>query len=112
MRQRPYTCSNSRYTWRLEPHRPDSHVANLRLSVAPEFRGQGFGRVAVEDALWHAKLAGYRRVEATPYVDNPASCGLFESMPHLFQLEGIKRGAGVRDGQLVNTRLYAWVDWS
>jgi len=111
----PITCATAYYLWRLEPHSPTSHVANLRLTVHPEFRRQGYGRRAVQEALEVARTAGFRRVEATPYVDNDASCGLFESMPDLFQFEGIRRGGGRRievDGSpLVNTRLYAWVDW-
>ena len=63
----------------------------------------------VQRALLCAKRLGIRRVEATPYADNPESSGFFERLEE-FEHEGVRRAGGRRAGRLVDTHLYAWVD--
>lgn len=97
----------------LDLHRPGHHVATMRVKIDPEYRRSGFGRRLVEIALEFAPTIGVRRVEWTPWVDNPESISfaLAVGTDLGFQFEGVKRAAGNRDGRLVDVYLYAWIDW-
>jgi GNAT superfamily N-acetyltransferase len=92
----------------VEEHSPGSHVANLRLKVNEDRRREGIGTYLVEQAKALARDQGILRLEATPYVDNPESRRFTASLEG-FVFEGEKRWGGMRDGQSVNTLLYAWV---
>jgi len=93
----------------LTRHAPHSHVASLRIHVYAHCRGKGHGRRLIQRVLFCAKRLGIRRVEATPYTDNLVSTRFFAQLDE-FEHEGFRRFGGRRDGQLVDTHLYAWVD--
>lgn len=94
----------------VTPHERASerHIGWLRMAVAPEFRGEGYGGQALEAVLEAARRAGLRRIEAAPWYGNRGATRFFER--HGFQFEGI-RGNGYRtaDGQLVDQYVYAYL---
>lgn len=48
------------------------------LAAAPEFRGQGFGRIMLEDSIEKAQKRGYRSVYLIAFANNIAGVALYE----------------------------------
>jgi GNAT superfamily N-acetyltransferase len=66
----------------LKPNFPGrgSHIANAGYAVAAARRGQGIGRVLVEDSLWRAPLLGFDAMQFNlVFASNPAR-SLYEEL--------------------------------
>ncbi|WP_411881903.1 N-acetyltransferase family protein [Polaromonas sp. YR568] len=70
--------------------------------VDPSHRGQGFGRMAVEAALEHARSQDVHRVNLTVFLPNTAAIGLYQSLgfePYGLEPEAIRLDGTFYDGQ-------------
>ncbi len=65
----------------------DMHVLNL--AVAPEFRGQGFGKYLLANVLYRALLLGVRNVNLEVRVNNAIAQRLYSSLG--FEQIGVRR---------------------
>lgn len=85
---------------------PYKHTASLRIFLAPEARGRGFGSKLVERALAWARANGIKRVTATPCLDgNEEKLGFF--LKHGFEIEGRAKAAVRQNGRLLDMALLA-----
>ena len=84
-----------------------SRIARLeRLAVQPAFRGRGIADEAARQFQRHVLLdLGYQRLELEIYAFNERACAHAERVG--FVREGRKRRAYVKDGEWVDSVLYA-----
>lgn len=76
-----------------------SHVGELRVLVAPDWRGRGLGRLLIQECFAQALELGLKKLVAQMTVDQRAAIALFEELG--FRAEALL-GAHVadRDGKL------------
>jgi RimJ/RimL family protein N-acetyltransferase len=74
-----------------------AHGAVLGMGVVEGHRGKGIGIALMRATLAQAKKAGFKRVELTVREDNLRAKALYEKVG--FQVEGVKRKAGLFDGK-------------
>jgi RimJ/RimL family protein N-acetyltransferase len=89
-----------------DPHPASSHVADLGLMVAAEYRRRGIGRALLEQAVDWAGATGIRKLELHVFPWNEPAIALYESFG--FEREGLRRGHYVRDGEDVDAILMAY----
>jgi len=68
-----------------------SHVGVFFIYMLKEFRGLGYGGLAVDYALTRAGCAGLKRVECLVSEENGRAISLYEKKG--FMVEGVKKGA-------------------
>jgi RimJ/RimL family protein N-acetyltransferase len=56
------------------------HVAELRVMVAPDFRGKGLGRVLTQEAFAYALARGVEKMVAQMTLDQKAAIAVFEGL--------------------------------
>jgi RimJ/RimL family protein N-acetyltransferase len=89
-----------------DPHPASSHVADLGLMVAAEYRRRGIGRSLLTAAVEWARAAGIRKLELHVFPWNEPAIRLYESFG--FEREGVRRGHYSRDGADVDALLMAY----
>ena len=82
------------------------HVAGLGIMVHADYQGKGVGKALLEKILdladnWLMLV----RVELTVFTDNERAVKLYQSFG--FEIEGIEKYAGIRDGQYADEYLMA-----
>jgi RimJ/RimL family protein N-acetyltransferase len=87
----------------------DEHIAQLRIHLRAEYRGNGLGSRLLQAALDWADQHGIQRTVATPYYRPGSVNGVgrfFEK--HGFRFEGrMRQGTRLLDGSLNDVLLYA-----
>jgi L-amino acid N-acyltransferase YncA len=81
---------------RAHAHPAFAGVIQLGLSVDPDHRREGLGRMLMEAAITWAKAQNYRRVQLAVVISNKPALALFESIG--FVAEGALRDAAEIDG--------------
>ena len=89
-----------------DPHPASTHVADLGLMVAAEYRRQGIGRTLLTTAVEWASSAGIRKLELHVFPWNEPAIRLYESFG--FDREGMRRAHYSRDGADVDAILMAY----
>ena len=89
-----------------DPHPASTHVADLGLMVAAEYRRQGIGRTLLTTAVKWASSAGIRKLELHVFPWNEPAIRLYESFG--FDREGMRRAHYSRDGADVDAILMAY----
>jgi L-phenylalanine/L-methionine N-acetyltransferase len=89
-----------------DPHPASSHVADLGLMVAADYRRRGIGRALLDEAVGWARSAGVRKLELHVFPWNEPAVRLYESFG--FGREGLRRGHFARDGEYVDAILMAY----
>ena len=89
-----------------DPHPASTHVADLGLMVASEYRRQGIGRALLTAAVEWASDAGIRKLELHVFTWNEPAIRLYESFG--FEREGMRRAHYSRDGADVDALLMAY----
>jgi RimJ/RimL family protein N-acetyltransferase len=89
-----------------DPHPASSHVADLGLMVAAQYRRRGIGRSLLTAAVEWARVAGIRKLELHVFPWNEPAIRLYESFG--FEREGVRRGHYSRDGADVDALLMAY----
>ena len=79
------------------PHEGFRHVGRLGMGLLPDYRGRGFGRQLVAQAVRAARQAGIERIELEVFASNERAIALYRTLG--FATEGIKRRARKLDGQ-------------
>ena len=75
------------------------HVGELRVLVAPDWRGRGLGRTLIQECFAQALELGLRKLVAQMTVDQRSAIGLFEELG--FRPEALLAGhVADRDGKL------------
>jgi len=82
--------------------------AEIGYWLGEPYWGRGIATEAVRAVTAYAvREHGLTRVYAVPYEWNPASFRVLEKAG--FTLEGTMRRSVIKDGKIINQRLYAWV---
>ena len=89
-----------------DPHPASTHVADLGLMVASDYRRQGIGRGLLTTAVGWADGAGIRKLELHVFPWNEPAIRLYESFG--FEREGVRRAHYSRDGADVDALLMAY----
>ena len=89
-----------------DPHPASTHVADLGLMVASDYRRQGIGRGLLTTAVGWADGAGIRKLELHVFPWNEPALRLYESFG--FEREGLRRRHYIRDGEEVDAILMAY----
>ena len=89
-----------------DPHPASTHVADLGLMVAAEYRRQGIGRALLTTAVEWSRVAGIRKLELHVFPWNEPAIRLYESFG--FDREGMRRAHYSRDGADVDAILMAY----
>lgn len=89
-----------------DPHPASTHVADLGLMVAAEYRRQGIGRALLTTAVEWTRDAGIRKLELHVFPWNEPAIRLYESFG--FEREGVRRAHYSRDGADVDALLMAY----
>ncbi len=93
-------------TLRGEKRRNVHHSAVLGITVAREWRGQGIGRRLIRHAVdWAQRTGVLTRIELHVFARNVGAIRLYESCG--FVPEGRRRGAVIRDGELLDDLVMA-----
>ncbi len=79
------------------PHEGFRHVGRLGMGLLPDYRGRGFGRQLVAQAVRAARQAGIERIELEVFASNERAIALYRALG--FATEGFKRRARKLDGQ-------------
>ena len=81
-------------------------TAELGYYLGPDHWGQGIGTWAVREAVqWVFARTDLLRIFAEPFAENHASCRVLEKAG--FQLEGVLRQNAVKDGRVLDMKMYA-----
>jgi len=83
----------------------NAHTASLGIAVRKAARGQGLGKVIMEDMLRWAKSEGVRKVTLGVFATNESAIALYRELG--FTEEGRLRGEVVLSGQPVDELLMA-----
>ena len=89
-----------------DSHPASSHVADLGLMVAADYRRQGIGRALLEQAVEWAGNARVRKLELHVFPWNVPAIALYDSFG--FVREGYRTGQYQRDGEDVDAILMAY----
>jgi putative acetyltransferase len=81
----------------------EAHVGALGISVDREYRARGLGTRLIDRLLELAPALGLRRIEVEAFANNPDAIRLYERIG--FELEGVRKGAVVVDGEDVDVML-------
>jgi ribosomal protein S18 acetylase RimI-like enzyme len=87
-----------------EPLHWSSHVAEIRIQVAPDLRGQGLGRLLTQEVFALALEAGVEKIVAQMTVDQDRAIATFESLgfrPEALLRDHVKDKEGQRHDLLV-----------
>jgi ribosomal protein S18 acetylase RimI-like enzyme len=82
-----------------------AHGGVLGMGVLEGYRGKGIGVALMRATLAQARKTGFKRVELTVREDNLRAKALYEKVG--FQVEGVKRKAGLFDGKFYDLILMA-----
>lgn len=83
-----------------------SRTAEMGYYIAEPYWGQGIGSAAVSQVCSHIfATTDIMRIFAEPFSYNTASCRILEKAG--FQLEGILRRNAVKNGQVLDMKMYA-----
>lgn len=83
-------------------------TAEMGYYIGEPYWGHGFGTSAVKQACQSVfERTDIIRIFAEPFAHNAASCRVLEKAG--FQLEGILRGNAVKNGRVLDMKLYALV---
>jgi ribosomal protein S18 acetylase RimI-like enzyme len=82
------------------PYRRAAHVGYVVLGVDSSYAGRGIGRALLDVCAEEATRRGLRRLELTVMTDNLRALGLY--LRHGFEVEGLRRRAVLRSGELVD----------
>ena len=78
-----------------------SHVARVGIEVHDDYQNKGEGRQLVSAAIDHAETQlGKQRIELHVFTDNEPTIGLYKKFS--FEIEGVHRSFGFREGQYVD----------
>ncbi len=88
-------------------HPSSRHVGDLGLMVAAGYRRRGIGRALLGQAVSWARASGISKLELHVFPWNAPAIALYESVG--FQQVGIRRRHYVRDGELVDAVLMAYL---
>ena len=89
-----------------DPHPASRHVADLGLMVAESHRGQGIGRMLLEEAVKWSRVSEIRKLELHVFPWNEPALRLYESFG--FEREGYRKRHYARDDELVDAILMAY----
>ena len=78
-----------------------SHGGSLGMGIISGYRGQGLGRLLIEDALDKARKGGFVRVELSVHADNFPAIALYQKVG--FVSEGVHRRSVLIDGHFIDT---------
>jgi RimJ/RimL family protein N-acetyltransferase len=90
-----------------DPHPASRHVADIGLMVAAGHRRRGIGRALLDEAVAWGRGVGVRKLELHVFPWNEPAVRLYESFG--FEREGYRRRHYLRDGELVDAILMAYV---
>ena len=83
-------------------------TAEMGYYIAEPYWGRGFGTSAVRQACQYIfEHTDIIRIFAEPFAYNAASCRVLEKAG--FQLEGVLRGNAVKNGKILDMKLYALI---
>jgi RimJ/RimL family protein N-acetyltransferase len=88
-----------------DPHPASSHVADVGVMIARDYRRRGFGRALMRAAEEWAREAGVRKLELHVFPHNEPAIALYESLG--YRREGLRRGHYQRNGELLDAVLMA-----
>ncbi|GCF94013.1 N-acetyltransferase [Enterococcus florum] len=81
-------------------------TAELGYFIAEDFWGKGIGTKAVQQTCDHLfATTDLLRIFAEPFSHNTGSCRVLEKAG--FQLEGILHSNAIKDGQVIDMKMYA-----
>ena len=89
-----------------DTHPASSHVADLGLMIARDWRGRGLGRSFLDTAAAWARENGVRKLELHVFPWNEPALRLYER--YGFEREGLRRGHYHRAGEDVDAILMAY----
>ena len=89
-----------------DTHPASSHVADLGLMVAKNYRGRGVGTALLDTAAEWAKANGVRKLELHVFPWNEPAIALYEKFG--FEREGFRKGHYQRAGEDVDAILMAY----
>jgi RimJ/RimL family protein N-acetyltransferase len=85
-----------------------SRTAELGYYIAEPYWGKGIGTKAIRDICSFVfKNTDIIRIFAEPFAQNAASCRVLEKAG--FSLEGILRKNAVKNGEIIDTKIYALI---
>lgn len=85
-----------------------SQTAEMGYYIGEPYWGRGFGTSAVKQACQYIfERTDIIRIFAEPFAHNAASCRVLEKAG--FQLEGVLRSNAVKNGRILDMKLYALV---
>jgi RimJ/RimL family protein N-acetyltransferase len=84
------------------------HVGVLGMGLLGEYRGQGFGKRLINDALTAARAFGFSRVELSVFATNARAIALYRQVG--FVEEGVRRGYARIDGVIIDSIMMAILD--
>ena len=90
-----------------DPHPASRHVADVGLMVAAGHRRQGIGRLLLEEAVAWSRRSEIGKLELHVFPWNEPALRLYESFG--FEREGLRRAHFVRDGELIDAILMAYL---
>jgi RimJ/RimL family protein N-acetyltransferase len=91
-----------------DPHPASSHVADLGLMVAVQYRRQGIGRALLERAVAWGAASRVRKLELHVFPHNEPAIALYESFGFVregYRHDHYRRGAGYVDAILMAYRI-------
>lgn len=89
-----------------DQHPASSHVADLGLMVAKDWRRRGVGRAMLAAAVEWARAAGVRKIELHVFPWNEPAIQLYENFG--FEREGYRTGHYNRGGEYADAILMAY----
>ena len=88
------------------------HVAELRVLVAPEWRGRGLGRLLAEQAFALAREAGFKKMIAQMTTDQTGAIRVFSRLGFeseaVLRNQVIDRAGGLHDLQIMSLNIDAF----
>jgi len=90
-----------------DPHPSSRHVADIGLMVAAGHRGQGIGRMLLEEAVTWSRMSGIGKLELHVFPWNEPALRLYETFG--FEREGYRRRHYAREDEFVDAILMAYL---
>ena len=83
-------------------------TAELGYYIAEEYWGKGIMTVAIKQICDHVfQNSDIIRIFAEPFAENKASCRVLEKAG--FQLEGILKSAAIKNGKIIDMKMYSLI---